>query len=297
MKLSIDGMCLRPDEGTILDSTSLSALGGADHASLWAGLQLCGLPRHGFVMSGLRVTLGSAAMLVTGGSLLLPDSSGRLVVAPQPEALELPLPGFAHAMVVAEASEKRLFHGASGLQGAAKTVTPRLKVVDTQGLKLEEHLPVAWIDLDGGRVENDVCRLLQPDEPEVVELVRRLRAIVNARLVQEGARGQLEFQGQVQENLSARDFLYVSALQATLVQLRARPALSIERVRLVSELALQVRTLYRNHPRLREYIREIVAVGYVDHDHARQLRMESAAARFYNECYSPAAWRGGEGEV
>lgn len=297
MKLLLDGLYLRPDEGTILDSTSLSGLGGADHASLLMGLHVGGLPRHGFVLTGARVSMGAASMQVTPGVVMLPDTGGKLVLAPIQDTLELSLPTFSHAMVVAEASEKRLFHGASGLQGAAKTIVPRLKVVNAQGLKLEEHIPVAWIDLDAGRVENDVCRLLQPDEPEVLELVRRLRAIVNARLVQEGARGQLEFQGQVQENLSARDFIYVSALQATLVHLRSRPALSIERVRLVSELALQVRTLYRNHPRLREYIREIVAVGYVDHDHARQLRMESAAARFYNECYSPAAWRGGEGEI
>lgn len=282
MKLSLNGLYFRPEEGTVLDTQSLAAIAGAEHASLLTLLYLNGQPKQGMVLSGLRVQLINNRLKVTEGVALLPDGEGQLVVALHTSPADLPLPARSPAMLVASLSEKRLMHGPSSLRGAAKAMRVQLELVPLAELQPERQLPVAQVDLELGQVENDVCRLLQPDEPEVLELVRRLRAIINARLVQEGTRGQLEFQGQVQESLSARDFLYVSALQAAILQLRSRPALSVERVRMVSELALQVRTLYRQHPRLREFIREIVAVGYVDHEHARQLRMESAAARFHN---------------
>lgn len=296
MKLSSDTLFFRPDEGTLLDTASLEAITKADHSGLQVGLALSGLPRHGFVLQGMRATLRANAVWVTEGSAVLPDGNGQLVVASLLEPAEVALPVTGQGAIVASVGERRHVHEPSGLNGAGKRLWVRLEMRDWATLNLEENMPVAHVNLDAGRVDNDVCRLLQPDDPEVLELVRRLREIMAARLNLEGARGQLEFQGQVQENLSARDFVYLSAIQSVVVQLRSRPGLSIERVRLVSELALQVRTLYRSHPRLRELIREIVGVGYVDHDHARQLRLESPAARFYNECYSPNAWRGNENE-
>ena len=289
MKFALQSDTFRPEEGTLLDIRSLVSLGAGLHAGLLTWLMRTGSGQHGMVLEGLRASLRGRTVQVSPGLALLPDGSGQLVVVPQTQGVELPRSLHLQALLIAECTEQRLAHPQTGLQSASKQVSIRLRWVDWATVDLAEHVPVAFLDLDAGRVENDVCRLLQPDEPEVVELVRKLRAILSNRLLQEGARGQVEFQGQVQETLSARDFLYMAALQAAILELRKGPLTSIERVRIVSELAFQVRTLYRTHPRLRDYVREIVTAGYVDHDHARQLKAEHPAARLYATCYAPTA--------
>lgn len=289
MKFTVQSDIFRPEEGTLLDTRSLASLGASLHAGLLTWLMRTGLTQHGLVIEGLRASLKGRVVVVSPGMALLPDGSGHLVLVPQAQQVEMPRNTAVQSLLIAECTETRLAHPQTGLQSAGKQVGIRLRWVDWSTVDLAEHVPVAWLDLDASRLENDVCRLLQPDEPEAVELVRKLRAILSSRLLQEGARGQVEFQGQVQETLSARDFLYMSALQAAILELRRGPLTSIERVRILSELAFQVRTLYRSHPRLRDYVREIVAAGYVDHDHARQLKAEHPAARLYATCYAPTA--------
>jgi hypothetical protein len=287
MKPLLTGLHFRPEEGTLLDTASLDAIPGVEHGLLYLQLSAQGLTRHGLVLEGLRVTAGAGRIQLSPGLAVVPETSGRLALAPLLEPLSLPAPT-SPLLLVASLRAERLRHPGTGLKGAGKRLTLEPFLVHWEGFDPRQQVPIAYFDPERGRLEHDLCRLLQPSEPEVLELVRGLRALLMARLQQEVARGQLEYQGQVQEHLSARDQLYMAGIQSVLIQLRARPTSSFERVRLMSELALQVRQLYRGHPRLRELIRESVASGYVAHEHARQLRLENAAARLFEQLYGSA---------
>lgn len=286
MSFEVDSLRFHPSEGTVLDTASLLAIHNSEHATLSTLLRMLGQPLHGLVVQGLNVELVKGRTVVEAGSAILPGPDGKLMVVASQTSHDCGVAQQRQFLLVARVETRISSHGASGLKAASHRVELSFATISWEALNPAKEVPVAYIDKDSGHVDRDICRLLFPDSTEVIDIVSRLTKIIKNQLKSEDADAQRGDGGVARRSLDAPLQLYLSSLQHTILSLRSRPMVSMERVRLMTDLARVVHT-YFDKSRTMDLIGELYSAGYINQRDVRSMRPDRAAAsRLYSEVYS-----------
>lgn len=247
----------RPREGAVIDLQSLQAVASAPSdvlqawlSSRWPGcrgLVLEGLDLQGELASGgppgaVQPDGLAGAAVITPGKALVTGRDGRLylVEVPEPLACPWPKPGGARARgALVLFADQAVPASEGGLAVAREQLVVQAGFVRPDVADQPELLQLARAVGNGQDWATDLARVLQPEHPAIRALLKRFEHL-------EQSVWKAEAEGSVWDNhVLGRSWvryqtIAAAGLQAARIELATRSMTTLERVRLLTELKIQL---------------------------------------------------------
>lgn len=269
----------RPREGALLDLASLEVLAASQRESLEAWLSSRWPGAKGLILEGLDIE-GTPAptgppgtvrpdglaggMTLSAGKAVITAQDGRLYLVELPEPMHVPWPDGAGARVrgdlVLYAAHLEDV-GEAGVGVSRQTLTVKLGFVKPDLADQPQLVPLARALGNGQDWTTDLARILHPEHQAVKQLVKRFEKLEQAvwRAEPEGAVWDRQVLGRSWVRYQT---VAASAIQAATMQLATQSMTTLERVRLLTALKVQLeRSVERTATELLQIIGSLESSG------------------------------------